>query len=502
MLKRILCAAVLLHLAAMGLWAAVPFTVVVYNAENLHDADGVAVYDDYQPELYSPRHLASKVNNTAALLKRFRGGKGPDIILLQEIEIDQTPKSSVEDVDAFLEEWRGTPLSQMLDVAELPPSLRGVPAEVWLLKGFEDAGLTGYHMAVGADQPSPAHVEYRKAIKNVTLSKFPIREVRQHRVEQARVILETEIEVAGQTLYIFNNHWKSGAGDAQQEKVRVGNARVLRDRVKEILKADPQADIIIGGDLNSHYNQKIRYPRMAMTGIDDVLKVGHSEPELRRGKAPLYNLWYELEPQQRGSDTYRGEWGTLMHLIISRGLHDWNGIQYQDNSFRVARLPGVNSDAAGVPVRWSNGGAYGFGYSDHLPIYAHFRAVDKDLPDKYMPLENASDTPPTADVMRINYAGMDLSQAIDVRDLPADADLQDGSWTGKLFKVSGQPSVNNRNLRVRLKSKFYDVYSHSSAIREALKRQATLNRKSEFYGQLGTYKGKWQFVVHDMSWIQ
>lgn len=41
-------------LALAPAWAmARPFSVVVYNVENLHDADGVAAYDDYQPALYN-----------------------------------------------------------------------------------------------------------------------------------------------------------------------------------------------------------------------------------------------------------------------------------------------------------------------------------------------------------------------------------------------------------------------------------------------------------------
>ncbi|HRE82432.1 MAG TPA: hypothetical protein PLN52_15405, partial [Opitutaceae bacterium] len=41
------------------------FTVLVYNVENLFDADGIAVYDEYQPSLYTPAHLKTKVTNAA-----------------------------------------------------------------------------------------------------------------------------------------------------------------------------------------------------------------------------------------------------------------------------------------------------------------------------------------------------------------------------------------------------------------------------------------------------
>lgn len=487
--------------ACLASAAAVPFTVVVYNIENLHDADGVAVYDDYQPDHYTPRHLSTKLTNTASLMKRFRGGEGPDIILFNEIEIDQTPNSGVEDVAAFVERWRGQSVAQLLDTDALPAELAGVPAEVWLFKALHDAGLRGYQMAVGDDQPSPPTAERRKAIKNVTFSRFPITGVRQHQVEQARIMLETEIDVAGQRLFVFNNHWKSGASDPVQEQVRIGNARVLQGRLKEIFKADPTADVIVGGDLNSSYNQKARNPRMNRTAVDDIMRIGYSEPALRRGEIPLYNLWYELEPARRGSDVFRGEWGTLMHLIISRGLHDFAGVQYQDNSFGVARLPGQNADFADAPIRWNSGGRGGSGFSDHLPIYAHFNAVSDDSPDRLINLQDPSNTPPSGEVFRVNYAAVDLDQALEPDALPAGVDLRDGSWTGKLFKVNGS-AISGRYPKVRFMGQSYDVYSPRSEVRDALAAQATRDRRLRFYGMLGIFRGNWQFVVQDIKWMQ
>jgi len=499
-LRILLCLLVSPWVAPALSAAPLPFTLVVYNIENLHDADGVAVYDDYQPETYTPRHMATKVVNTANLMKRFRGGAGPDIILFNEIEIDQTPKTAVEDVRAFLDRWQHVGVGDLMMDEPLPRELAGVPAEVWLLKGLEDAGLTGYHMAVGDDQPSPPTAERPKAIKNVTLSKFPIVAVRQHQVERARVILETELDVAGHRLYVFNNHWKSGASSEVEEQVRIGNARVLQARLREILTADPHADVIVGGDLNSHYNQKLRNPQMIRTGIDDELQVGYSETQLQAGTIPLYNLWYELPPEQRGSDVFRGAWGTLMHIIISRGLHDWSGIQYQDNSFQVARIPGENSGIGGAPIRWSGGGPTGSGYSDHLPIYAHFRAVEDGRTDQLMVLDDPSDTPPTDALFGVNYAAANLQAALRADDLPTGADLRDGSFSHRLFFVEGA-AIAGRFPQVRFEGEVYDIYSPLDEVREKLRTQAARDRKLRFYGILGTFRGNWQFVVHDLSWI-
>ena len=82
-----------------------PFTAVVYNVENLFDADGLANYDDYQPAGYTPAHLRTKLRGIAEVLARYEDGRGADLILLQEIELDQTPATTVTDYAAFLQRY-------------------------------------------------------------------------------------------------------------------------------------------------------------------------------------------------------------------------------------------------------------------------------------------------------------------------------------------------------------------------------------------------------------
>ena len=482
-----------------------PFTVVVYNLENFFDADGVAVYDDYQPAQYTPRHLATKARNAASILSRFRGGRGPDIVLLQEVEIDQTPSLRTgggTDWEAF---WRDQPAGTLESIHRgelLEQDLADLPAEAWLVKALGDAGIRGYQVVVGSDRPSPPGSERGRAIKCVTLSRFPVVAVREHGVDSARNILETQLDVQGVPLWVFNNHWKSGASAPLMEEIRVQNASVLRERVDAILRDYPQADIVIGGDLNSHYNQKPRYQGMVRTGINTVLGSQGDERALVSGERDLYNLWFELEPAARGSDTYRGEWGTLMHLIVSRGLYDMQGVQYQDGSFGVARIDGVNVDAAGVPRRWDSGGPVGSGHSDHLPLYAHFETVNSPVADAWIPLQNPSVGITPVEAVRVDYAGVDLrTTAVDGLSLPVGTDLRDGTWNGRLLKVKGQ-SLPGRNLQVQFAGEVYDIYAPGRDTRDALEAQRVRGRTFEFYGELGTFRGNWQFVVRDVSWVQ
>lgn len=477
-----------------------PFTVVVYNVENLFDADGVAHYEDYQPSQYSPAHLRTKLTNISAVLAQVEEGRGPDVLLLQEIEIDQTPAGSGQGADAVWARYGGATAADLLARRPLPADLATLPAEAWLLKALADRGLTGYTVVASNEGDQPHEDGNPRAIKCVTFTRFPVRAVRQYAVINARNILEVELEVEGARLHVFNNHWKSGAGDAELESVRVQNAEVLRRRLDEIFAADPQADVIIGGDFNSHYNQKQRYPQMSRTGINDVLRSQGNELAIRGPQRDLYNLWFELPPEERGSDTYRGEWGTLMQLIVSRGLYDYRGVQYQDNSFTVLRFPGLNVDTAGVPIRWDAGGAAGAGYSDHLPLAARFHVVPDNRPDRWVALTRPSQTESDRAVRRVSYDHVDpRAIALDLDEVPAAADLRDGSWSGRLFRVEGE-SVPDRHPRVRVRGAEYEVYGVDDATRDRLHAQRRSGRLS-FYGELGTFKGRWQFVVRDPDWV-
>ena len=65
---------------------------------------------------------------------------------------------------------------------------------------------------------------------------------------------------------------------------------------------------------------------MTKTAIQDVLgSQGDAAMFKGEGKPDLYNLWFDVPPDQRFSDEYNGEWGTLIphrrslqYIAISR----------------------------------------------------------------------------------------------------------------------------------------------------------------------------------------
>ncbi|HVU23232.1 MAG TPA: endonuclease/exonuclease/phosphatase family protein [Opitutus sp.] len=480
--------------------AARPFIVLVYNVENLVDADGRASFEDYQPARYSRAHVLTKLQNITKVVARFENGRGPDVIMFEEIEVDLTPAKAPLDYDAILRRYAGTTIEEMLG-AKFDAEVADLPSEALLDKAFADRGMTGYQVIPAENVRAPGST-HALAQKCVIFTRFPVKAVQSHPTVDARAILEVRVDVDGAPLYLFDNHWKSGASDPQTEKARVENAKTLRRRLDEILKDDPNADVIIGGDFNSQYNQKQRYPKMAVTGINDVL--GSQGNELAvRGDRDLYNLWFELPRAERGSDTFRGEWGTLMQIMITRGLYDYRGVQYVDNSFGVAKIAGLNMDDEGLPIRWSFDGPAGSGFSDHFPVYAKFVTVADNRTDRYIALRNASDGVDTsATAPKIDFSKIDLAKvAVSAADLPPGASLRSDAYKGKIVRVEGKVGRGKR-LTVEFRGDIYDLWSFDAPLRDKLRAKYKAGEPIQFYGELGQYKGRWQFIVRDESWVK
>ncbi len=478
------------------------FTIVAYNVENLFDADGMASYEDYAPDKYTPRHLLVKAQNIATVLSKVDAGRGPDVVILNEIELDQSPNFPLADPNVWLDSVKNRTIEEILSESPLPTDAVSQPAEVWLLKALEQAGLGRYHLAI-PDEPPSSHEDGRpRSVKNAILSRFPITNVKTLPTSNARAILEATVDVNGHPLTVFANHWKSGAGSIDQERIRMANARTLRDRLDEIFKKDAQADVIIGGDLNSHYNQTLRYPSFKKSAINEVLGSQGNELALESGEADLYNLWFELPADQRGSDVYQNEWGTLMHLIASKGLYDTDGVQYKDGSFEVLAIPGLNADALGRPLRWSRG-TNPSGFSDHFPILAEFQIAKAKAPKKWMPLSKPSrgESDLVAPARQVSAKEI-FANAINPVNEPPKTDFRKPKWLGKIFLIEAPAQIGKRGIvSVDLNGITYNLFSPDKDARDSLRELAKNHSKIRFHAQLNTFKGEWQFFLPKADWI-
>lgn len=473
------------------------YTIVIYNVENLFDADGIAVFNDYKPDVYTPRHIFTKIDNMARLMARYNSGAGPDIMILSEMESDhsQPIDGNSYSIDTFLSAYSHTSLDEMLGDG-FNPIIADLPSELLLLKGLHDRGLSGYDISVAYDpmvDGRPTHVQ-----KNVIFSRLPIdhSKTRSHSIPDARPILETWVDVNGYPLVLFANHWKSGASNAEIEKTRVENAMVLKARLDELRAENSKVDFILGGDFNSDYNQSHRYDYMELTGINDVLfSTGNEETVAMGHPHKVYNLWHEIPVNERGSDVFRGYWGTLMQIMISPGLYDYSGVQYVDNSFERGVFVDKNVYATNMtPRRW-NAFSEGMGYSDHLPISMKITYTHKADTSKIIKLVNPSRTDndlwsPIEITSRLPLEGEYFNHSTITGSIRTD------QYFDELFLVH---SLINNRFQVTVNNELYDLYSPVFNIREYFADK--INTEVRFYGRLGMFRGNWQFVIESESYI-
>ncbi len=195
------CLVVLLALCRAG--ASPALTVLSYNVENLFDdvRDGTE-YREFDPGrgTWNTESFHLRIKALSEVVRRCVAG-GPDILLLQEVE-------------------------------------NGHALQVLLTEGARGMGYSWY-----------ALVPKNGLAANVAIaSRLPIARIRTHAVGPwkgvkntslpVRDILEAQVEIAGHTLYLFNNHWKSKTeGMKATEPSRRESASVLARRIGEILDA-------------------------------------------------------------------------------------------------------------------------------------------------------------------------------------------------------------------------------------------------------------------------
>ena len=167
-------------------------------------------------------------------------------------------------------------------------------------------------------------------------------------IPTSRDIVWAKYQYKKEYLYVMVNHWPSRRGGADESAARrLMAAQMATNFIDSIQKNEPNAKIILMGDLNDHPQDAA--PQLIASKLT---------PQITKASG-----------QFGGSYNYKNEWDVLDHIFSSANA--LNGkIQVQTGSGKIHDFPYLLTEYKGqtVPNRTYAGPKYLGGYSDHLPV--------------------------------------------------------------------------------------------------------------------------------------
>ena len=168
----------------------------------------------------------------------------------------------------------------------------------------------------------------------------------------------------GDTIHVIVNHWPSRSGGEKRSRpLREAAADLTRWIADSLLNINPDAKIIVMGDLNDDPTNK------------SVAKNLNSVKEVKGMKDhQFYNPYAKLHAQGIGSLGYRDSWNLFDQILLSKSLtgKDYSSYKfYQAKVFNAKFLTQQEGRFKGYPWRTYSYGAYIGGYSDHYPVYIY-----------------------------------------------------------------------------------------------------------------------------------
>lgn len=182
--------------------------------------------------------------------------------------------------------------------------------------------------------------------------------------DRTRDILYVAGTLGPDTLHLFVNHWPSRRGGVEASAPkRMRAAGVLKERVNTILAKNPEAKIIIMGDLNDGPQNR---------SVSEVLGAMNDSTAFN-DTAQLYDYMNYFLKKGEGTHKYKNEWNTLDHIIVSSGLlKATSGFSAHFQSVEIIRedylIEADPYNPGSRPFRMMLGPKYHGGYSDHLPV--------------------------------------------------------------------------------------------------------------------------------------
>lgn len=298
-----------------------------WNVENLFDTlddPKVELDEEFTPaaaKQWSEERLEIKLDNLSKVIRLMNGGKGPDVLGLCEVENKAVVEMLVRKLKSLGRDYR--------IIHQDSPSARGIDcALIHDAKTVKLVSQPMFHAMAGID---------------------------------TRDVIEAKFDAGGNRFTTFVNHWPS---QRSPEEVREKVAGVVRKRLDQLLKDDPNADIVLVGDFNALPDAPSVSKRLRTWGDPKKLQPG----------VFFNSSWAMHASKVEGTYYYQDRWEVLDQVILSPGMLDGKGVNWIPDSTKpvkekfmlfVPRDPKLKSR----PSRSYTGDRFHpDGYSDHLPM--------------------------------------------------------------------------------------------------------------------------------------
>jgi len=180
-----------------------------------------------------------------------------------------------------------------------------------------------------------------------------------------RDVLYVEGLLLGEPVYIFVNHWPSRrGGEEASAPARAIAAQVDKHKIDSLIKINPDAKIVMMGDLNDD---------PVSPSVVNVIGAVGDKKDVTRGK--MFNPWTAYYKQGIGTLAYNDAWNLFDQIILSSGWLDKNQPGFFFKEARIFSKPWMMQQDGryrGYPKRTYDFNKYIGGYSDHFPTFTVF----------------------------------------------------------------------------------------------------------------------------------
>ncbi len=179
-----------------------------------------------------------------------------------------------------------------------------------------------------------------------------------------RDVLLVSGDFDGEPMHFIVNHWPSRrGGENVSGHKRVKAALVCKGIIDSLTAIDPNAKVVIMGDLNDGPKNE---------SIKNHLGAKGKKQDVRKGD--LYNPMFMYYMTGVGSLAHRDSWNIFDQIILSSGLVYGRPDGYKYYKTRIenrTQLVQKLGRYRGYPKRTFAGSNYQGGFSDHFPVYVY-----------------------------------------------------------------------------------------------------------------------------------